>query len=98
MMIEPIAASGMSIAAQTLNAPNTQPGMDFQSLLGAPLTSLNQAMHTADAAAVEFAVGGDMPIHDVMLSMEQARMSLQLAVEIRNRAVEAYQELMRMQL
>jgi flagellar hook-basal body complex protein FliE len=98
MIIEPIAASGMNIATQALNTSTTQPRVDFQSLLGTPLASLNQAMHTADATAVEFAVGGDMPIHDVMLSMEQARMSLQLAVEIRNRAVEAYQELMRMQL
>jgi flagellar hook-basal body complex protein FliE len=37
-------------------------------------------------------------MHDVMISMEQARMNLMFMVEVRNRVVEAYQELMRMQL
>jgi flagellar hook-basal body complex protein FliE len=39
-----------------------------------------------------------MPVHDVMIAMEHARLKLQLAVEVRNRVVDAYQNLTNMQL
>ncbi len=44
------------------------------------------------------AAGQDVATHDVMISLEQARMQLTLLSEVRNRVVEAYQELSRMQL
>jgi flagellar hook-basal body complex protein FliE len=52
----------------------------------------------ADAKRRQKPDGYDVAVHDVMISMEEARMSLMFMVEVRNRAVEAYQELMRMQL
>jgi flagellar hook-basal body complex protein FliE len=42
--------------------------------------------------------GEDVDIHEVMLSTEEAKMSLELAVQIRNKIVEAYQEINRMQI
>lgn len=57
----------------------------------------NQSAVAADALA-NYAVGNEVPAHELMIAMEQARMSVQLTVEIRNRLVEAYQELSRMQI
>lgn len=42
--------------------------------------------------------GDNTDIHNVMLSTEEAKMSLELAVQVRNKIVDAYQELNRMQL
>lgn len=98
MIIEPIAGIGGDLPAKATNAIGLTPRSEFQQLLAQPLESVNQALLQADAASMAFATGETTALHDVMLTIEHARLSLQLAVEVRNRAVEAYQELMRMQL
>ena len=100
MIIDPIAAPlGSEAVAMTRSAESVNTNrVSFETLVAGQVESLNQTLLTSDAVATEFALGGQMPVHDVMLSMEQARLTLQLAVEVRNRAVESYQELMRMQL
>ena len=45
-----------------------------------------------------FINGEDIDIHQVMLASEEAKMSIELAVQIRNKIVEAYQEISKMQL
>jgi len=73
-------------------------GADFADVLGAGLMRADQSLKVADTQLRELAAGGDIPIHDVMISMEKARVELMLVVEVRNRLLEGYQELMRMQL
>ena len=73
-------------------------GADFADMLGASLMRADQRLKVADTQLRELAAGGDIPIHDVMISMEKARVELMLVVEVRNRLLEGYQELMRMQL
>ena len=46
----------------------------------------------------EFVSGGEVDLHEMILGMEEAKMSLQLAIQVRNKVVEAVQELTRMQL
>jgi flagellar hook-basal body complex protein FliE len=59
-----------------------------------------QHISDLDAASNEakqtYAVGGDIQLHDVMIASEKADLSLQLAMQIRNKAVSAYQEISRM--
>jgi flagellar hook-basal body complex protein FliE len=62
------------------------------------VTDCPASLQSADGKLRAMAAGQDVPVHDVMISLEQARMQLMFMVEVRNRAVEAYQELMRMQL
>lgn len=71
---------------------------DFVQILGAGLERLDQGLHAADARMRGVAIGDEVPLHETMIAMEQARMRLMLAVEVRNRLIEAYQELTRMQL
>ncbi len=49
----------------------------------------------ADSAAVRYASGDPIPIHTVIIAAEQARLSIALAAEVRNKILEAYQELSR---
>ena len=44
------------------------------------------------------AAGGAVSLHDTMVQLEQARLSFQLAIQVRARVLEAYQEIMRMQV
>jgi flagellar hook-basal body complex protein FliE len=74
------------------------PGADFASMIGDGLNRADASLREADAKVRGLAAGDDIPLHDVMISMERARMDLMLVVEVRNRLVEAYQELNRMQL
>jgi flagellar hook-basal body complex protein FliE len=42
--------------------------------------------------------GEDISVHEVMIAAEKAKLSLDLAIQVRNKAIEAYQEIMRMQI
>jgi flagellar hook-basal body complex protein FliE len=74
------------------------PGADFSSMIGDGLNRVDASLRDADAKVRGLVAGDDIPLHDVMISMEKARLDLMLVVEVRNRLVEAYQELNRMQL
>jgi len=70
----------------------------FSSLLKDKLDEVNDKQISADNAMESFVKGEGTDVHEVMLSAEEAKMSLQLAVQVRNKLVEAYQEINRMQL
>lgn len=70
----------------------------FASLVAQGVDKVNAALTSADAALAQAAVDGTQPPHQVMLALEEARLSFQLALQVRNRLLEGYQELMRMQV
>jgi flagellar hook-basal body complex protein FliE len=59
---------------------------------------VNQAQVSADRAAEQIAAGETKNLHGAMIKLEEADISLRLMVQVRNKAVEAYQEIMRMQV
>lgn len=71
---------------------------DFLSMLKGKLEGINDSQIAADKVTESFIKGEETDISKVMLSGEEAKMSLELAVQVRNKLVEAYQELNRMQL
>lgn len=71
---------------------------NFADIIGNGVNALENNVDAASSALASYAVGEDVSPHEVMLAMEQAKMSLQFAVELRNRLVEAYQEVARMQV
>lgn len=71
---------------------------DFGSVLLDKLNNVNDQQINAENVTEDFLKGGDTDIHDVMLSTEEARLSLDLAVQIRNKVMDAYQELNKMQI
>jgi flagellar hook-basal body complex protein FliE len=72
-------------------------GADFAAQLGHGLESL-QAMQTkADDLSVQAATGSLTDVHDYMIAATEASLATQLTVAVRNKAVEAFNEIMRMQ-
>lgn len=70
----------------------------FGDLLKQKLDAVNADQLQAEDTTQKFVQGDDVDVHQVMLDTEQAKMSLELAVQVRNKFVEAYQELSRTQL
>ena len=70
----------------------------FSSTFKNALDKINEMQVTSDEKTEAFVAGDDVEIHEVMLAAEEAKLSLQFAVEVRNKIVEAYQELNNMQL
>jgi flagellar hook-basal body complex protein FliE len=73
-------------------------GIDFKSGLNRALDSLNSVQNEADNTMTKMVTGEVDDIHQVVLAVEKANLSMQLAVQVRNKVVEAYQEIMRMQV
>ena len=63
---------------------------------GALLNDLSAAQGQADTAVNDIAVGSDRDLHDTVLAVEMESLAFDLAVQIRNRMVDAYQEIFRM--
>jgi flagellar hook-basal body complex protein FliE len=72
--------------------------MSFLDTLKSKLDEVNDDQIQADEATQSFIQGDNVDIHQVMIATEEAKMSLQMAVQVRNKLVEAFQELNRMQL
>jgi flagellar hook-basal body complex protein FliE len=76
----------------------SQSGPSFLQMAGAALDQVNGSLNAADASARALAAGENISVQDVMIAMEHAHLQLQFAVEVRNRIVDAYQNLTNMQL
>ena len=83
-------------AAQSV-AP-AKPAEGFANTISSALEAVSDAEFAADAIAESIATGGEASVQELMTSMTKAQLSVDLLVQVRNKAVEAYQEIMRMQI
>ncbi|UCZ56367.1 flagellar hook-basal body complex protein FliE [Desulfurispirillum indicum] len=80
---------------------STEPGKDhpqFSEFLKNSLQEVNSAQKTADKAIEELVTGESSDIHSTMIKMQQASISLQMMMQVRNKIMDAYQEVMRTQV
>ena len=70
----------------------------FGDLLANAIGQLQAVSDNADAQVAALATGEDVELHDVMIALEAESIAMNLAVQVRNKAVEAYQEIFRMQV
>ncbi|EPD49609.1 flagellar hook-basal body complex protein FliE [Paenisporosarcina sp. FSL H8-0542] len=70
----------------------------FGQLFKQKLEEVNTAQNTSDKLTNQLVTGEVKDVHEVMIASQKASLSLQLTVQVRNKVVEAYQEVMRMQL
>ena len=70
----------------------------FGQALMRALNGVNALNQQADRAAESFAVGENRDVAELMIATEQARLAMELTVQIRNKVLEAYQEVIRMQV
>jgi flagellar hook-basal body complex protein FliE len=70
----------------------------FQSMLEGMVGRVEQSQTQATQAAQNFLSGGDQELHSVALAAQRADLQFNLFLQVRNKAVSAYQEIMRMQV
>jgi flagellar hook-basal body complex protein FliE len=101
------ALSGTTPAAgqllQSAGAPaaatgTTTAGANFTQTLTDAIGSLAGLQQNADTAIAGVATGQGTDIHQAMIAMQQASLGMHLATEVRDKAVEAYQSLINMQV
>jgi flagellar hook-basal body complex protein FliE len=73
-------------------------GAAFTQAITDAIGSLSGAQDNADAATAGVAVNDGTDIHTAMIAMDQASLSMQLAVQVRDKGVEAYQTMLNMQM
>lgn len=73
-------------------------GVPFGQLVSEGLQGVNRQLMVSQADLQQLALGEAPNLHEVMIRLEESRISLQLAMQVRNRLLEAYQEVMRMQV
>jgi flagellar hook-basal body complex protein FliE len=73
-------------------------GGGFGSVLTDAISSLNDTQNTASSDSVALATGKASDVTSVVSDVEKANLEMQLAVQVRNKAVDAYEEIMRMQI
>ena len=72
--------------------------LSFPQIFKEMVNNTNDLQSKAQEIAEKFALGEVTDIHEVMVAAEEAGVALDLVVEIRNKLIDAYQELMRLQV
>jgi flagellar hook-basal body complex protein FliE len=97
-MIDGISGVGPSNVQKLQQDKTLKKAPDFAEILKEALDKVNQVQKNAEQMASDFALGKISNIHEVIIEAEKATIALRLTTEVRNRIVEAYREIMRMQL
>tara|TARA_B100000929_G_scaffold247557_1_gene206323 strand:+ start:176 stop:478 length:303 start_codon:yes stop_codon:yes gene_type:complete len=90
----PVTGLKTGIESQNQNLESGGLSRTFEKLL----QDVNQQQLTAEAKQVELLVTENKDIHGTMLALEKADLSMRLMLQVRNKLVNAYEEVMRMQV
>lgn len=98
LTIPPVAVDATALATQTRGVGTLErpDATAFTRALGEAIDGVATIEKQADAAAVELTNGLSGDTHGTMVLLSQADISLRFAANVRNRAIEAYREVMRM--
>ena len=83
-----------SLIDKTLKETNTS----FGETLHQAISDVNSLQTEAGKAVEKLVVGEAVDLHEVMIAVEKAKTSFDLLMEIRNKTIDAYREIMRMQV
>jgi flagellar hook-basal body complex protein FliE len=96
--ISPAELEQLHPGAQPQSPDRVAGAQPFEAVLGQLVQDVNARQVEASDAVRGLLSGQNVPLHQVMISAEEASLSFQLMVEVRNKLLESYQELMRMQI
>ena len=80
------------------NSDKSENGMSFGQMLSNAIGDVNSLQQNSGDLVKRYSAGERMDVHQVMIAMEQATTSLALTTQVRNKVVDAYQEIMRTQV
>ena len=110
MRIPPIdltQAAKSVVAVQEVTPPDAQVGVSeisgdpsatFTQAIKKAVGEVNDLSNEADKLAVNLASGDVEDVHKAMIAMQKAKLALDFTIQVRNKVIEAYQEIMRMQV
>jgi len=81
-----------------VETPPEVKGASFSDLLKESLGEVNHLQQEAGQAAQNLVTGKSGELHDVMIHMKESEVAFELVLAVRNKAIEAYQDVMRMQV
>ena len=87
----------ISVPIQKQDASGSN-GDDFAQMLMDTMKEVNQTQLESQGLQNQFMAGQPVEFHDLMIAMEKAGTAMQLTMQVRNKVLEAYQEMMRMQV
>lgn len=97
-----IQSIGTNSIPNNLNISNTTEektnGTSFSNVLSDAISKVNDSEVNANNKIESLIKGEDVEMHEVMLAMQESVLSLQALIEVRNKTVEAYQEISKLQL
>lgn len=97
-LVQTVSIAGPDLAPRVGLDPAYQTKGSFAAMINQGLDQVNAAVLDAQAGAQQLAAGDLSDLHHVMLRIEESRLQFQLMMQIRNRLLESYQEVLRMQV
>lgn len=91
-------SSGNEIGDSSLQTTGTDGNKSFAATLNDAIQSVNKLQHDSNIASQNLATGRTDNIAEVMIASEKADIALRLMVQVRNKIIDAYQEVMKMQV
>lgn len=100
MNIDPVGflPAVQEIALGPLQETDAAPSTGFAGWMAKEMGAANDKIVRSDQLLQRLAMGEVDNLHQVMLSLEEAKLSFQLLVQVRNKLLEAYQDILRMQV
>ena len=99
MTVEAIGAvAALAQPEAALPLQEAAPAGNFASWFTSELSSVNATLVRSDQEVRRLAAGEPVSLHEVMIHMEEAKLQFQLLAQVRNRLLEAYQDVMRTQV
>ena len=96
--IQQAAQTGQVESTQATQAAGAVQGTGFGDVLNQFVGEVNEKQLASSQAVNDLLAGKDVPLHQAMIAMQEAGVAFQLMVEVRNKLLQGYQDLMRMQI
>jgi flagellar hook-basal body complex protein FliE len=96
--LQQLGSANSDTPLQTGSPVSSASGASFENMLGGLVNDVAQKQAAASSTVSGLLSGQNVSLHQAMISMEEANVSFQMMVEVRNRLLDGYQELMRMQI
>lgn len=98
--IIPPSGLGTSATGELFWKPSVQDRQEtsFGSILATTIQEVQQAGNEAHQATASLLAGDGVDLHQVALKAQKAELSMEMFLQVRNKVVQAYQEIMRMQM
>ena len=98
--ITPITTSGITAVQTSVNAPVKGPGSgsDFATALSDAIGKMDQSNKATESTVDRYLSGESDEVHEVVMATQRNELQFELFLQMRNKVVQAYQEVMRMQM